>query len=108
MKQFTLLAFLLGLSPLLPAQSTALYDDRIVGAIYLELPADSLQQLIATQENEHYYRARFIFDDGQTRDTLDDAGLRLRGREPARDGGADEAADRPEHERRHAVSPRNP
>lgn len=79
MKQFTLLAFLLGLSPLLPAQSTALYDDRIVGAIYLELPADSLQQLIATQENEHYYRARFIFDDGQTRDTLDDAGLRLRG-----------------------------
>ncbi|HNL38084.1 MAG TPA: hypothetical protein PKH43_03095, partial [Saprospiraceae bacterium] len=61
MKNRALLLFLLGFALSLSAQSTALYDDRIVGAIYLELPADSLQQLIATQENEHYYRARFIF-----------------------------------------------
>ncbi|MCC7504073.1 MAG: CotH kinase family protein [Saprospiraceae bacterium] len=79
MPEKILLLFLLGFPLSLSAQSPALYDDRIVGAIYLELPADSLQQLIGTQENEHYYRARFIFDDGATRDTLDDAGLRLRG-----------------------------
>ncbi len=63
----------------LPAQSTALFDDQHVGSIYLSLPADSLNFMIATLANEHYFKARFIFDDGETRDTIDNAGLRLRG-----------------------------
>jgi len=63
----------------LSAQSEALFDDSRVSAIFIELPADSFDYLISNLVNEHYFKARFIFDDGQTRDTVEDAGLRLRG-----------------------------
>jgi hypothetical protein len=64
---------------LLPAQSDALFDDSRIAAIYLELPADSLQLMLSTLENDRYTAARFIFDDGTTRDTVENTGLRLRG-----------------------------
>lgn len=70
---------LLGIAVYLPAQSTKLFQDEQVAAIYLELPADSLDFLIDQLVNDHYLHARFVFDDGQQRDTVEDVGLRLRG-----------------------------
>ena len=63
----------------LSSQSVALYDDQKLASIYLELPADSLNSMIATLEHNRYTPARFVFDDGQERDTVETVGLRLRG-----------------------------
>ncbi len=63
----------------LTSQSIALYDEERVASIYLELPADSLNYLIDNLENDRYLQARFVFDDGQVRDTVETVGLRLRG-----------------------------
>jgi hypothetical protein len=60
-------------------QSTALYDDNRVAKIYLQIPADSLQFIIDNLVNTRYFDASFVFDDGQTRDTVLHAGIRLRG-----------------------------
>ena len=43
------------------------------------MPADSLDEMFENLENDYYYHTRFIFDDGQLRDTLENVGLRLRG-----------------------------
>jgi spore coat protein H len=61
------------------AQTAPLFDDTRVGSIYLDLPADSFEYLLDHVVDDRYFRARFIFDDGTTRDTLADVGLRLRG-----------------------------
>ncbi|MDX1911072.1 MAG: CotH kinase family protein [Saprospiraceae bacterium] len=66
-------------SLLLSAQADALFDDSRIASIFIELPADSFQNMMAVLENERYTAARFIFDDGATRDTVENAGLRLRG-----------------------------
>jgi len=61
------------------SQSTALFDDSRVSKIYMELPADSLEEMIDELVNDYYYHARFVFDDGVGRDTVENAGIRLRG-----------------------------
>ena len=47
--------------------------------IYINLPADSLEDMFDNLENEYYYHATFIYTDGITADTVEDIGLRLRG-----------------------------
>lgn len=62
------------------SQTETLYDDRSVGSIHLDLPADSLDYMIDHVVNDHYFSARFIFENGVgQRDTLHNVGLRLRG-----------------------------
>jgi CotH kinase protein len=80
MKQiFTLIFLLCALLINAWGQSISLFDDSRVSKIYVELPADSLQQMIDNLGHEYYYHARFIFDDGVVRDTVENIGLRLRG-----------------------------
>lgn len=78
-KHVILFLFLISGLHLAWSQSAALYDDSRVSRIYLELPADSLQEMIQNLVNDHYYSTTFIFDDGTTRDTVPNVGLRLRG-----------------------------
>ena len=80
MKNLLLLFFLLPITAgSLLGQSTDMYDESRVKAIYLELPEDSLQYMVDSLVNDRYLHAQFVFDDGTTRDTLEDVGLRLRG-----------------------------
>jgi hypothetical protein len=78
-KPILLVFFLLGVLPSAFTQSTALFDQNHVSNIYIELPADSLQEMIDDLVNDYYYHAKFVFDDGVVRDTLENIGLRLRG-----------------------------
>jgi spore coat protein H len=76
MKYFLLLLFI---PVFLGAQSTGLYEDDQIASIFIELPQDSFELILEEQINERYLRARFIFDDGVYRDTVEEIGLRLRG-----------------------------
>ncbi len=80
MKQLALLVCLaiFSVAPL-AAQSNALYDDSKIASIYLELPVASFNYMLDNLVNDQYTQARFIFDDGQHRDTVQQVGLRLRG-----------------------------
>lgn len=80
MKRF-FIAFIcfLGWNELVSAQSQTLFKEDQVAAIYLELPADSLSYMLGNFVHTRYLSARFIFDDGVLRDTLEEVGLRLRG-----------------------------
>ena len=71
-----LLAFLY-IAPTL-AQNT-LFDDSRLSAIYITIPPDSLKVIYDSVLSDHYYMARFIFDDNEKRDTLQNVGFRLRG-----------------------------
>ena len=62
----------------LKAQSS-LFDDTKVSSVYIEIPADSLNYIMTNVLSEHYFKSRFIFDYGSGRDTLENAGFRLRG-----------------------------
>lgn len=80
MKNCLLFIFLLVL-PAVPlfSQSSRLFDDTRVSAIYIQLPADSLKKMFDELVNDRYLSAQFIFDDGIFRDTVNNVGLRLRG-----------------------------
>ena len=78
-KLLFLLTALLAVSSSIRAQSTRLYDDTQVSSVYLDLPVDSFQVIMTDVWSDHYFQARFIFDDGFSRDTLYNVGLRLRG-----------------------------
>jgi hypothetical protein len=75
-----LLLFLPCLLAYVPVSSqNTLFDDTRLSAIYITIPADSLAVLYDSVLSDHYYLARFIFDDNENRDTLDNVGFRLRG-----------------------------
>ena len=59
--------------------SQTLFDDSRLGSIYITIPPDSLSILYDSVLSDHYYRARFVFDDNTRRDTLENVGFRLRG-----------------------------
>ncbi|MCX6270998.1 MAG: CotH kinase family protein [Bacteroidetes bacterium] len=71
--------FILFLPGFAQAQNNTLFDDSRVSSVYIDLPADSFNVIMTDILSDHYFRARFIFDDGITRDTLQDVGFRLRG-----------------------------
>ncbi|MBK7174980.1 MAG: CotH kinase family protein [Bacteroidales bacterium] len=60
------------------AQSS-LFDDSKVCSIFIEIPADSLEVIMDDVLSDHYFMARFIFNDSLQRDTLENVGFRLRG-----------------------------
>lgn len=59
--------------------STALWDDSRVAAIYLTIHPDSLDSIYTNIYSDHYYSAELVFDDGVVRDTVTEVGMRLRG-----------------------------
>ena len=80
MRTISLLLFsMLVCSVSLRSQTNKLYDDTRVSSMYLLLNPDSLQVMINDKVNDRYMAADFIFDDGNTRDTVPTVGLRLRG-----------------------------
>jgi hypothetical protein len=72
-----LLAFLYGAGAL--AQDNTLFDDTRLSAVHITIPPDSLAAIYDSVLSDHYYLARFVFDDNEGRDTLDNIGFRLRG-----------------------------
>lgn len=55
------------------------FDQSEVTSIHINLHPDSLQEMIATLENEHEYAAQFVFQSNGLNDTVNDIGFRLRG-----------------------------
>ncbi len=72
-----LLAFLISGSAL--TQNNTLFDDTRLSSIFITIPADSLKVIYDSVLSDHYFMARFIFDDKEHRDTLENVGFRLRG-----------------------------
>ncbi|MFK8103382.1 MAG: hypothetical protein AB8G15_12690, partial [Saprospiraceae bacterium] len=64
----------------LPA-SGELFRDDLIPRIDLELPADSLAWILAEENiySNYHFHARFIYDNGTEKDTIDNVGFRLRG-----------------------------
>jgi hypothetical protein len=56
-----------------------LFDDTRLSSIYITIPPDSLAVIYDSVLSDHYYLARFIFDDNIKKDTLENIGFRLRG-----------------------------
>ncbi|MEM6967453.1 MAG: CotH kinase family protein, partial [Bacteroidota bacterium] len=58
-----------------------LFQDDIIPRIDIELPPDSLAEILDFQnlESNYHFHATFIFDNGSIRDTLENVGFRLRG-----------------------------
>ena len=81
MKKLLLFSLPLWLLPLsgLMAQSGTLYDDSRLCSVHISIHPDSLQLIYDSVLSDHYYQARFVFDDGAQKDTLENVGFRLRG-----------------------------
>lgn len=60
------------------SQST-LFDESRVSSVYIEIPVDSLKVIMTDVLSDHYFIARFIYDYGTGRDTIQNVGFRLRG-----------------------------
>ena len=75
---FLLLLFF-NLSGILLSQNNTLFDDSRVTSIYITIPTDSLNVIMTDVLSDHYFLARFIFDDNEGKDTLENIGFRLRG-----------------------------
>lgn len=56
-----------------------LFDDSKLSSVYLIMPEDSLNDMYENYYNGHEYLATFIFDDGITKDTVTETGVRFRG-----------------------------
>ena len=70
--------FVLLFSGSVSSQNT-LFDDTRLCSIYITISPDSLAVIYDSVLSDHYYLARFIFDDHVKRDTLQNVGFRLRG-----------------------------
>lgn len=60
------------------SQST-LFDESRVSSVYIEIPVDSLKVIMTDVLSDHYFIAKFIYDYGTGRDTIQNVGFRLRG-----------------------------
>ena len=56
-----------------------LFDDTRVSSVYIDINPDSLEVIMTDVLSDHYFSARFIYDYGTTRDTVNNVGFRLRG-----------------------------
>jgi spore coat protein CotH len=63
----------------LGAQTNTLFDENTVGKIEIYVRPDSLEYMITNLLNDEYIRCNFIFHFGNTIDTVENIGLRLRG-----------------------------
>ncbi len=85
MNKYFLIAFFIVLrSPFSYAQGNfpengPLYIDTLVPRIDITINPDTLAWIYANVESDREFHARFVFDNGSVRDTLDSIGFRLRG-----------------------------
>jgi len=58
-----------------------IYKDDVVARVDIMLPPDSLDIILApgNEESDYHFHATFMFDNGTTRDTIENVGFRLRG-----------------------------
>jgi hypothetical protein len=58
-----------------------IFRDDVIPRIDINLPADSLAAILDpnNKDSNYHYHARFIFDNGTIRDTMENIGFRLRG-----------------------------
>jgi spore coat protein CotH len=73
-----LILFILLFFNRLYSQNT-LFDNTRVSSVYIEINPDSLEVIMTDVLSDHYFSARFIYDYGTTRDTVNNVGFRLRG-----------------------------
>jgi hypothetical protein len=74
--------FLIGVLMFLSLRSAAqdtLFDPGRVSSVYISMHPDSLAKLLEDELSDHYFRVQFIYDYGSGRDTVENAGFRLRG-----------------------------
>ena len=76
-----LLCLLIASLHALPAypQENTLFDDTRLCSVYITIDPDSLAVIYDSVLSDHYYLARFVFDDHIRTDTLENVGFRLRG-----------------------------
>lgn len=55
------------------------FKDDIIPKIFIQIDQDSLNEIFADIFSDQHYRATFIFDNTEIRDTVEDIGFRLRG-----------------------------
>jgi len=79
MKQLLILLVLFFSSGRILISQNSLYDDSGVSSVFIEIHPDSLDYIFENVLSDHYFKARFIFDDGSSPDTVENAGFRLRG-----------------------------
>lgn len=73
----TLLALLLQ-SLMITAQQS-LFDQHRVNTVYITIPSDSLEKIFSIPESDHYFNAVFVYTNGESYDTVENVGFRLRG-----------------------------
>jgi CotH kinase protein/Secretion system C-terminal sorting domain len=56
-----------------------LFDDTKLPSVFVEMSPDSFNIMIDNIISDHYLTARFIFDNGIVRDTVEKVGIRIRG-----------------------------
>lgn len=78
MKKLLLALVFLAATNYLFSQNT-LFDESRVSSVYIEISPDSLAVIMTDVLSDHYFKAKFIYDYGSGRDTLQDVGFRLRG-----------------------------
>ena len=71
--------FIIGFLLFSTGQNNTLFDDSRVSSIYIVIPQDSLQVIMTDVLSDHYFMAKFVFDDNEKKDTLENIGFRLRG-----------------------------
>ena len=79
MKNLCSLIFLISFPFSVLFSQSSLFDESRVSSVYIEVPVDSLKVIMTDVLSEHYFKAKFIYDYGTGRDTLQDVGFRLRG-----------------------------
>jgi len=65
--------------PARPQGGNTLFDDTRLCSVYITIDPDSLAVIYDSVLSDHYYLARFVFDDHIRKDTLENVGFRLRG-----------------------------
>ncbi|HEX7411872.1 MAG TPA: CotH kinase family protein [Bacteroidales bacterium] len=79
MKKLLLVIFLVTFNASGLFSQNPLFDNSRVSSVYIEIPPDSLAVIMTDVLSDHYFLAKFIYDYGTGRDTLQDIGFRLRG-----------------------------
>ena len=78
---FAVFAVLVGQSAAQPFEPeyNLVFDDSVLPEIYIDIDPASLGAILADIHSDKEYPARFIFDNGVIRDTVENVGFRLRG-----------------------------
>jgi hypothetical protein len=61
------------------AQNNTLFDDNRLSSVHITINPDTLEWIMKNVLSDHYFMARFVFNDTVHSDTLENVGFRLRG-----------------------------